>query len=262
MNGKYYWLKLKKDFFKRHDIKIIEGMPNGRDIVLFYIKLMLESVDHDGALRFSDDIPYTPEMLVSVTDMDIEVVNQAITVLSNFKLLLIDDNGTITLPKVSSMVGYETEWAKKKREYRESRGQSKDKEKTSERQCQDIVLPLSDKSKSKSKSKSIELEIDIKEKSIKEKTVSRFIPPTLEEVTAYCQERNSVVDPKQFYDYFTTGNWKDSKGNQVKNWKQKLITWEKLNQNRNQERNTSTAINSYKPSGNPFTALGRQEGLW
>ena len=54
-----------------------------------------------------------------------------------------------------------------------------------------------------------------------------FVPPTLEEVEAYCKERNNNVDPKTFYDYFTAGNWHDSKGNPVKNWKQKLITWEK-----------------------------------
>ena len=54
----------------------------------------------------------------------------------------------------------------------------------------------------------------------------RFVPPTLEDVKAYCQERNNNVDPKRFYDYYQQGQWKDSKGNPVKNWKQKLITWE------------------------------------
>ena len=43
---KYYWLKLKRDFFKRHDIRIIEEMPNGKDYILFYNKLLLESIDH------------------------------------------------------------------------------------------------------------------------------------------------------------------------------------------------------------------------
>lgn len=60
---------------------------------------------------------------------------------------------------------------------------------------------------------------------------SHFIPPTIEEVRAYCRERNSSVDPDKFFEYFQTGNWKDSKGNPVKNWKQKIITWEKFNNN-------------------------------
>ena len=65
---------------------------------------------------------------------------------------------------------------------------------------------------------------------------SHFIPPTIEEVRAYCRERNSSVDPDKFFEYFQTGNWKDSKGNPVKNWKQKIITWEKFNNNNNTDR--------------------------
>ena len=54
-----------------------------------------------------------------------------------------------------------------------------------------------------------------------------FVPPTLEEIEAYCKERNSSVDAKHFFDYYSAGDWVDAKGNKVKNWKQKLITWEK-----------------------------------
>lgn len=61
----------------------------------------------------------------------------------------------------------------------------------------------------------------------------RFIKPTLEEIETYCKERNNNVNPKTFYEYFETGNWIDSKGNKVKNWKQKIITWEKSNQTKN-----------------------------
>lgn len=62
-------------------------------------------------------------------------------------------------------------------------------------------------------------------KDIEEKR-KRFVPPTLEEVQAYCAERKNNVDAKKFYDYFTASNWHDSKGNKVKSWKQKVITWE------------------------------------
>ncbi len=56
----------------------------------------------------------------------------------------------------------------------------------------------------------------------------KFVPPTLQEVRQYTMERQSPVDPKDFFEYFETGNWYDSKGDPVKNWKQKLITWEKF----------------------------------
>ena len=60
------------------------------------------------------------------------------------------------------------------------------------------------------------------------KDTKRFTPPTLEEVKDYCLNvRHNSVDYQKFYDYYNAGEWKDSKGNKIKNWKQKVITWEK-----------------------------------
>lgn len=50
-------------------------------------------------------------------------------------------------------------------------------------------------------------------------------PPTLEDVKAYVSEKGYSVDPVVFFEYFSEGDWIDSRGNPVKNWKQKLITW-------------------------------------
>lgn len=58
------------------------------------------------------------------------------------------------------------------------------------------------------------------------KNRKRFIPPTLEEVQAYAEERGRVDLAKKFFDYFEAGNWHDSEGKPVKAWKQKFITWE------------------------------------
>ena len=59
----------------------------------------------------------------------------------------------------------------------------------------------------------------------------KFVPPTLEEVEAYAASRQSTVDPRRFFEYFNIPDaqgrsWRDSKGNPVKNWKQKFLTWE------------------------------------
>ncbi|QAT43466.1 DUF4373 domain-containing protein [Aminipila luticellarii] len=62
----------------------------------------------------------------------------------------------------------------------------------------------------------------------KSKVKNTFKPPVLQEVIAYAKERESPVDPKQFYDFFTAGDWHDSNGKPVKSWKQKFITWEKF----------------------------------
>jgi len=54
-----------------------------------------------------------------------------------------------------------------------------------------------------------------------------FIPPTLEEVKKYIKANADLgnVDPEDFWKYFNDGEWIDSKGNRVRNWKQKLRTW-------------------------------------
>lgn len=156
--NKYFWLKLKKDFFKRHDIRIIESMPNGKDYILFYLKLLCESVDHEGNLRFSDTIPYNEEMLSTITNTNIDVVRSAIKVFSQLEMMELLNDGTFYMNEVSKMMGYETDWAVKKREYRE-------------RLKKDNVLPLSDKSIELELEKELELDID-KEKKKKEKKAS------------------------------------------------------------------------------------------
>ena len=63
---------------------------------------------------------------------------------------------------------------------------------------------------------------DIKEKKSKKK----FEPPTLEEVKAYCQERQNKVDPQTFIDFYDSKGWMIGK-NHMKDWKAAVRTWEK-----------------------------------
>ena len=101
---KYYWLKLKKDFFKRHDIRIVESMPSGKDYILFYLKLLCESVDHDGNLRFNDQIPYNDSMLATITNTDINIVSAAINVFEQLNMIEIMDDGTYYMNEVEKML--------------------------------------------------------------------------------------------------------------------------------------------------------------
>lgn len=115
---KYYWLKLKKDFFKRHDIQIIEAMPNGKDYILFYLKLLVESVDHEGNLRFNDTIPYDENMLSTITSTNIDVVRAAMKVFTGLKMIEVLEDHTIFMVEVENMLGSETYWAEQKRKKR------------------------------------------------------------------------------------------------------------------------------------------------
>lgn len=118
---KYYWLKLKRDFFKRHDIRIIEEMPNGKDYILFYLKLLVESIDHEGTLRFSDTIPYNDQMLSVVTNTNVDIVRSAMKIFIELQMIDIFDDQTIYMSDVEKLIGSETEWAEKKRLQRDKR---------------------------------------------------------------------------------------------------------------------------------------------
>ncbi len=60
-------------------------------------------------------------------------------------------------------------------------------------------------------------------------TKKQFVPPTLEEVTAYIQEKHYSVNPKTFFDYYSETEWKDISGKKIKNWKGKVVTWNSRN---------------------------------
>lgn len=119
-NKKFYWLKLKRDFFKRHDVRIIEEMPNGRDYVLFYLKLLLESIDHEGELRFSETIPYNEQMLSVVTNTNIDIVRAALSIFTELKMIEVYDDMTIYMNEVQKLIGSETAAAARKRKSRQN----------------------------------------------------------------------------------------------------------------------------------------------
>ena len=54
----------------------------------------------------------------------------------------------------------------------------------------------------------------------------RFIPPTVDEVAAYCQERGNGLDPESFVDFYASKGWMVGK-NPMKDWKAAVRTWER-----------------------------------
>lgn len=87
-----------------------------------------------------------------------------------------------------------------------------------------IAMPQHNNSNASAENSNANKVKESKVNKIKERKV--FTIPTFEEIQAYCIERKNNVDAKKFFDYFTASNWFDSKGNKVKSWKAKIVTWE------------------------------------
>ena len=65
-----------------------------------------------------------------------------------------------------------------------------------------------------------------------------FVKPTVEEIKAYCLERNNQIDAERFFDYYEANGWKVGR-NPMKNWRASVRTW---------ERNNYSNGNAYQPN--------------
>ena len=221
---KYYWLKLKEDFFEQDDIKLLEGIPNGKDYIIFYLKLLCKSLKDGGNLRYKGVFPYTPEMLASITGTNIDIVHGAIEKFKALSMIDVLDDGALFMLDVENMTGQETAAAERMRRKRAKEINS--------------VTMLQECSE-----KFIDIDIDIEkdkeiDKEIEKSNRTRFTPPTLEDVKSYCLERNNNVDAERFIDYYTSNGWMVGK-NKMKDWKAAVRTWEKSGYNNIQKSATN-----------------------
>lgn len=113
---KLYFVKLPSDFFRGHRMVILESLPSGKEYELIYLKLILESVSHNGYLRFSEDTPYTAEMIAAITGATVNEVNGALIALEKLELIRKTENDSIFIPAVPKMTGVTTEGAQRKQE--------------------------------------------------------------------------------------------------------------------------------------------------
>lgn len=82
---------------------------------------------------------------------------------------------------------------------------------------------------------------EISQKSTRQK---KFVPPTVEEVAAYCLERKNKVDAAYFVDHYTSNGWKVGKQN-MKDWKAAVRTWEKNGYNQPSKKQDAVELNGY-----------------
>jgi predicted phage replisome organizer len=119
---RYFWLKLKDDFFDDDAIEWLEEQPNGKEYVLFYLKLCLKSLKHDCCLIRTVGnmlIPYDAKKLGELTRTKEDTVIVALELLKRIGLVDIQENGALFMAKVSEMIGSETNAAARMRKTRE-----------------------------------------------------------------------------------------------------------------------------------------------
>jgi predicted phage replisome organizer len=249
---RYYWLKLKEDFFSSKRIKKMRKMAGGDTYTIIYLKLQLLAMKKDGILTWTgleDDV--ASELALDIDEAP-EDVSVTLMYLLSCGLAETADNVSFFFPYSVENTGSETADAERMRNLRKR--SFSPEEVNNVQQEVNNVRTLSEHRYGEIE-KEIEIEIE-KEKDIDKGKPRRFTPPTLEEVEAYVKERSSSVDAKRFWEYYEAGGWKDSKGNAVKNWKQKLLTWERKDGERN---GTNQSVSGGYNSATPISRHGASE---
>ena len=102
-----------------------------------------------------------------------------------------------------------------------------------------------------------DIDIDSKKEGAKapKKAQKRFIPPTLEEVKEYCEQRKNGIDAQRFIDYYASQKWKKANGQPLTDWKAGVRTWEAKNKEKARSGTKVNAFNAFEQRQNNYDEI-------
>ena len=123
-NKRFYWIKLRENFFQQETIDWLMEQENGSAYIVLYLKMCLLTANTSGELiRTIGDmtIPYEPKKISQKTGFDIDTVNVALSLFKHLGLIEETQGGIPVMPEVKNMVGSESESAARVRKYRKKK---------------------------------------------------------------------------------------------------------------------------------------------
>ena len=114
-NRKYYYLKLKESYFDDDAIVLLESMQDGVLYSNILLKLYLKSLKHGGRLQLDEDIPYTAQMIATITRQQIGTVERALQIFLKLGLVEVLDSGTFYMSNIELLIGQSSTEAERKR---------------------------------------------------------------------------------------------------------------------------------------------------
>ncbi len=242
-NKKYYYLKLKENFFDSSEIRVLEAMPNGYKYSNLLLKLYLKSLKFNGKLILNEYIPYNAEMIAAVVSMDIDTVKVAFDLFKQLKLIEVLDDGTIYMLEIQNFIGASSSEADRKRLYRleiEAKKKRISDDKYGQGHLSGQMSDISPPEIEIEKEKELDIEKEITSSSSEENfEEEEEIVPTneLKEVLRLCQSFNyklKKIDAKCLIDAFgglvvkkaigIAANTEAFRNNQIKNYSSYLAS--------------------------------------
>ncbi len=118
-NKRYYWLKLKKDFFDGKMIKILRTFEQGDRMIMTFLKIELHSLENDGYIYYENMLPTFEQELAIAIDEDTELVKTTLETLLRFGAIRKEDENKYYITALEDCIGSETGSARKMRKKRE-----------------------------------------------------------------------------------------------------------------------------------------------
>ena len=118
-NRKYYYLKLKENFYNSETMVILESMQDGLLYSNLLLKMYLMSLKSGGILMLNDHLPHTPQTIATFTRHQVGTVERALKVFLEFGLVEILTDGAYYMADIQLLIGQSsTEGERKKKERR------------------------------------------------------------------------------------------------------------------------------------------------
>ena len=205
---RYYWLKLKSDFFDSKRVKKLRAMAGGDTYLIIYLKMQLKALKTDGVLEYTGlEEQFADELALDIDERP-DDVRVTLLYLLQYGLCECSDNVHYFLPWVAENTGSEGASAQRVRDCRSRKAL----------QCNAPVTQLKQPC-------NVEIEKE-KDKEIEIDNRGRFTPPSVEQVREYCESRKNNVSPETFVDFYSSKGWMVGK-NRMRDWKAAVRTWEK-----------------------------------
>ena len=258
-NKKYYYLRLKDNFFDSDELKILESMKDGYLYSNILLKLYLRSLKNDGKLVVNERIPYNAEMLASVTGHQVGTIKQALSMFKELGLIEVLENGAIYMLDIQNFIGKGSTEADRQRLYDRRISEERKQNKLTQSRNLEEICKKSTPEIEIELEKDIEIEKEINSSASTTTKRKRFEKPTLSQITQYCLERNNNVNAEQFYDYYESNGWKVGK-NSMKDWKACVRTWERNGYDKpiKKKNNKQDTLNDMRDLMNEYGGINEQ----
>ena len=117
-NRKYYYLKLKENYFDEDAIVLLESMQDGILYSNILLKLYLKSLKSGGKLQLDENIPYTAQMIATITRQQVGTVERALQIFMKLGLVEPLQNGALYMSNIELLIGQSSTEGERKRRAR------------------------------------------------------------------------------------------------------------------------------------------------